>query len=168
MFDKPLATNWLSLNAPQVPHLLQVIQDAGEKSSEYQKAFVEINELIYPEGIMDNWDWGGPRRMMQNELPHRIIPYLLEILSNAQSWSRKAALVDLLREASCYYYVRKWISPNDTDLDRIAFDGWTQRLVGEVRKGIPIYETLLQDENEYVRSRVKELFKTLTEVSGDI
>lgn len=31
MFEKPPATDWLSLNAPQVPHLLQVIQDADEK-----------------------------------------------------------------------------------------------------------------------------------------
>lgn len=136
-----------------------------KKSSEYQKAFAEINELIYPDGIMDNWDWSGPRRMMQNELPHRIVPHLIKTLFNAQSWSRKASLIGLLREASFYYYVRKWISPNDTDLDRIAFDGWTRRLVDEVRKGTPIYETLLQDDNEYLRSRVKALFDTLEDVS---
>ena len=61
--------NWAELGAAQMPNLLQKIQldqIAIELDKKRQNAWDELRELLYPEGIIDNWDWGGPGRMMKN------------------------------------------------------------------------------------------------------
>lgn len=155
MLEGLKAVDWNKLGAEQVPQYLRSIYSCDSKDDECTKAFLELNELLYPEGIMDNWDWGGPRRMMQNDLPHIVTPFLIEIVQETQSINKKYALVGLLRDLCTYETVYRWLGEDG----QAQFLDWSRRLRDQVRLGLPLYEQLLGDGDEYLKKYVQDLIK---------
>lgn len=110
MFDKLAVIDWNKLGASEVPALLKTI--SSEKNQEvYLKAVIDLRHLIYPQGINDHWDWEGPARMMQNDLPHQVTPLLLNVLENTEILPKKIAIINLLKNL-CNYSIPSPIMAN--------------------------------------------------------
>jgi hypothetical protein len=164
MFDKLDVIDWNKLGASEVPALLTTI--SSEKNQEaYVKAVIDLRHLIYPQGINDHWDWEGPARMMQNDLPHQVTPFLLNMLENTEMLPKKIAIINLLKNLCNYYHVREWISEDETDPKRKTYDEWFRRLHSTIRQGFPIYEQLLNNPDPIIQLRVRELLDSLEETS---
>jgi hypothetical protein len=134
--------NWVELGAPQVPDLLREIQahEPGKEFDEkHQEAWHDLIELIFPQGIIEMWDWSGPGRMMQNDLPHKVVLFLLEILEQTTS-----EVIGNLREMCMYWHISLWVG--DPGQPRYkAYVEWASRLKEVIKQGIPIYKQLLYD-----------------------
>lgn len=157
--------NWDELGAPQMPDLLREIQadqPGKETDKKHQEAWDELREVLYPEGIIDNWDWSGPGRMMQNDLPHHTVPFLLEILEHTALKSTQSTIIDLLWQLCTYPTVKLWVGdPGEPRYEK--FVRWADRLKDVVQQGIPLYEQLLDDPYPYLDQKVRELLKDLDE-----
>lgn len=164
MFDRLDEIDWGKLSAEEVPSLLKTINSEKNQES-YLKAYWDLAELVYPHGIDDQWDWNGPSRMMQNDLPHQIVPFLGEILESNSSSSLKVDIIKLLMKMTYYYDVRGWVSEDETNPKRIAYDGWFHRLINVIRQGLPVYEHLLVDQDHTVQAAIRELYDALEETS---
>jgi hypothetical protein len=147
--------DWNKLGAGQVPQLIRTLYEGGAKDERYSKALEELSELLYPQGIQDHWDWGGPRRMIQNDLPHQVTPFLIEILENTESVSKKYHMVELLCNLCKYEYVHDWLG-NEGQAEYID---WSRRLRDKVKLGLPIYQQCLAGGDEYLKGRVQGLMK---------
>jgi hypothetical protein len=158
--------NWTELGAPQIPELLWEIQTdlpGSGNDKKRQETWNELRELLYPEGIIDNWDWGGPGRMMQNDLPHHTVPFLLEILEYTTSKSNQSTVIDLLWQLCTYPTVKLWVGdPGEPRYEEYV--RWADRLKEVIRQGIPLYKQLLDDPYPYLDANVRELLKKLDEV----
>ena len=93
--------------------------------------------------------------MMQNDLPHIVTPFLIEIVQETQSINKKYALVGLLRDLCTYETVYRWLGEDG----QAQFLDWSRRLRDQVRLGLPLYEQLLGDGDEYLKKYVQDLIK---------
>ncbi len=149
--------DWNALGAGQIPQLIRAIYEHEAKEEKYLEAFGELSELLYPQGIADHEDWGGPRRMMQNNLPHQVTRFLIEILQDTQSLDKMYHIVDLLGDLCKYEYYHQWIGNEGQD----EYITWSRRLRDQVRLGLPLYQQYLTSSDEYLKNRVQELMKWL-------
>ncbi|MBA3873745.1 MAG: hypothetical protein H0X30_31820 [Anaerolineae bacterium] len=149
--------DWNTLGSDQIPELIRTIYESDTKEERYSEAFGSLQELLYPQGIEDHWDWGGPRRMMQNDLPHQVTPFLIEILENTESANKMYNIVGLLGELCKYEYYHKWLG-NEGQAEYIE---WAWKLRDQVRLGLPLYQQYLTGSDEYLRDRAQELMKWL-------
>lgn len=92
---------------------------------------------------------------MQNDLPLIVTPFLIEILQVTQTVDKKYDLVDLLRDLCTYEYFYRWLG----DDGQGEYLDWSRRLRDQVRLGLPLFEQLLGDGDEYLKSRVQDLIK---------
>jgi hypothetical protein len=157
--------NWAELGAPQVPDLLREIQadePGREKDEKRQTAWAELIELIFPQEIIEMWDWSAPGRMMQNDLPHKVVMFLLEILEQTTSKSTQSILIGHLREMGMYWNISLWVGdPGQRRYE--AYVEWANRLKEVIRQGVPLYKQLLDDPYPHLDQNVRALLEDLGE-----
>jgi hypothetical protein len=156
---------WAELGAPQIPDLLfeiQANQPNKEVDKQHQEAWRELRELLYPEGIIDNWDWSGPGRMMQNTLPHHVVPFLIQILKQTTSKSTQSSLISLLWQLCAFSSVKLWVGDPGTPRYEV-FVEWVDQLKDMIRKGLPDYRALTDDPYPFLSDKVHNLLKELNE-----
>ncbi len=165
MFENLDNVNWKELGAPQIPDLLREIQadqPGKEKDKKHLEAWAELSELVFPEGIIDSWDWAGPGRMMQNDLPHQVVPFLIEILRQTTSKSTQSGVIGLLWQLCTYSSVKLWVGdPGSPRYE--AFVKWVSRLKDIIREGLPLYQALVDDPYPTLKEDVPNLLKELSE-----
>ncbi|MBA3920350.1 MAG: hypothetical protein H0X31_01050 [Nostocaceae cyanobacterium] len=147
--------DWNKLGAGQVPQLIRTVYESDAKEERYSRVFEELQELLYPQGIADHWDWGGPRRMMQNDLPQQVTSFLVEILGETKSLDKMRDIVSLLGDLCKYEYYHEWLGSEG----QAEYIEWSRRLRDKVRLGLPLYQQYLTSDDEYLKGRVRELVK---------
>jgi hypothetical protein len=162
MLENLDTVNWAGLGAPQMPDLLREIQSPSStrgNNEQLRKTWDELRQLLFPEGIVDVWDWSAPGRMMQNDLPHHTVPFLIEILKHTTSQSTASAMFELLGWMAAYDEYKLWVGESRYD----AYLDWATRLKAIIRQGIPIYERFLDDPYPYLDEKVRVLLKNLAD-----
>ncbi len=149
--------DWKQLGAEQVPQLIRAIHEHDAKGEIYSNAFAELSELLYPQGIADHEDWGGPTRMMQNDLPHQVTPVLIEILQETKSTNKIYHLIDLLADLCIYEYYHQWVGA----MEQSKYLSWARSLRDKVRLGLPLYQHYLESNDEYLKQSTQWLMKWL-------
>ena len=151
------SVDWDNLGSGQVPQLIHTVYESDVTEEKYSQAFDELQELLYPQGIADHWDWGGPRRMMQNDLPQQVTPFLIEILGETKSLDKMRDIVSLLGDLCKYEFYHEWLGSEG----QAEYIEWSRRLRDKVRLGLPLYQQYLTSSDEYLKDRTQELMKWL-------
>lgn len=150
--------DWDALGAPEIPILLRRMQSPKDKH-DFSEAYNHLTNIVFPEGISDSQDWGGPGGMMQTEAPLLVIPFLTEMLSREiDSW-RKLSILELLHSLAAYWELRTWIT--EANPKRVVYEQWARRINDAVRDGALIYQELLK--NPLLRNSAQEVLDILDE-----
>lgn len=149
--------DWEALEAPEVSAFLRRMYDEQDDEAFFE-AYDKLKSYIYSDGISDAWDWGAPARMMKNDLPHQVTPFLIDILSHTKNLSKQRAATRLLRLLCTYWEVRGWTL--NTPYHE-AYKDWARRLLGVIREGVPIYQRSINDPDPVLNSYTKELLDFL-------
>jgi len=160
MLDKLSIIDWAKYGVPQIPNLLLILLNDTDNKI-YGSACSDLEELFFPEEFESQQYRGPLTRMMQNDLPRQVVPFLIEILVHTDLPDKHYMLLELLRHFSAYKYLREWVHQDPANPKRIIYDEWTKKLDEEIVKGLSMYETFLESQHSYLRSIAKVLMDTL-------
>ena len=152
--------NWEELGAANIPHWLQDLQSKDTSLKLHSESYNELWQFLIPE----NESWKDQLQMMESEVHHLIVPFLIDILESADSPTHIGSMLELLELLARRWFVRTNFS--DTNPNKLRWERWARQINDTVREGIPIYQNLLNNSWASVREGAQELLKVLEQTKA--
>jgi hypothetical protein len=155
--------DWAALGELRIPTLLREMQSEDKKA--FGVAIRELQEIITPERVLSGDYPNEIVQMMRSELPARVTPFLVEMLSHESDGGKQVCLLEVLHSLGAYWFLINWFSENSPN--RKSYEQWARRINDAVREGMPIYQKLLDDPIPQVRASAQEVLDILEETRSE-